>query len=207
MIPARCYEFYKGGSLETNPFPPEVGMLKVVGIPYFNDDTSGSNHCIKQCPECGTVYKWDMEYEYLVNGSEDDINLARLDEEAGEQALKDVMEAVSQAKQRYKDGRDFYIAKLASATTEAEAKKGINFFYHNQLVYHEDATPAIPALLTALVRVPAIKLHSPIGRDAIEVIKRAMERPESTKATVDAVLKELERENKDRVDEIGMNLV
>ncbi len=86
-IPPSSGEFYKGGDLESGGFVPEVAKLKVVGEPYYNDDTSHTHSCFKYCPECGTVYHWSMEYEYLVNGSEDDIDLVRLDEAEGEQAI------------------------------------------------------------------------------------------------------------------------
>ncbi|MBM4423745.1 MAG: hypothetical protein FJ030_10175 [Chloroflexi bacterium] len=40
---------------------------------------------LQQCPECGTYYEHKTDYEYLVNGTEDEQHLARLsDEEAGE---------------------------------------------------------------------------------------------------------------------------
>jgi hypothetical protein len=35
-------------------------------------------HHVKQCPICGTFYKYDLTYEYLVNGSEDEETLKRL---------------------------------------------------------------------------------------------------------------------------------
>ena len=38
---------------------------------------------IRQCPLCGTYYLYQTDYEYLVNGSEDEETLTRLtDEEA-----------------------------------------------------------------------------------------------------------------------------
>lgn len=39
---------------------------------------------LQQCPECGTYYEYKSDYEYLVNGAEDEEHLRRLsDEEAG----------------------------------------------------------------------------------------------------------------------------
>ena len=35
-------------------------------------------HHVKRCPLCGTFYKYDWSYEYLVNGSEDTEELTRL---------------------------------------------------------------------------------------------------------------------------------
>jgi hypothetical protein len=40
---------------------------------------------LKQCPQCGTYYLYRTDYEYLVNGTEDEEFLTRLtDEQAGE---------------------------------------------------------------------------------------------------------------------------
>ena len=36
---------------------------------------------LKRCPECGTYYLYQTDYEYLVNGSEDEEVLTRLSEE------------------------------------------------------------------------------------------------------------------------------
>jgi hypothetical protein len=33
---------------------------------------------LRQCPECGTYYLYETDYEYLVNGSEDEQHLHRL---------------------------------------------------------------------------------------------------------------------------------
>ncbi|HNW92736.1 MAG TPA: hypothetical protein PKM88_07505 [bacterium] len=33
---------------------------------------------IRRCPECGTYYLYETDYEYLVNGSEDEQRLRRL---------------------------------------------------------------------------------------------------------------------------------
>lgn len=35
---------------------------------------------LRQCPECRTYYLYRTDYEYLVNGTEDDQYLARLSE-------------------------------------------------------------------------------------------------------------------------------
>jgi uncharacterized C2H2 Zn-finger protein len=39
---------------------------------------------LRQCPKCKTYYRYERDYEYLVNGSEDEQSLKRLNaEEAG----------------------------------------------------------------------------------------------------------------------------
>jgi hypothetical protein len=62
--------------------PAAVGRLKVVNDyrPY-----SSRKLQLRRCPECGTYYLYRSDYEYLVNGSEDEEYLTRLtDEQAAE---------------------------------------------------------------------------------------------------------------------------
>ena len=35
-------------------------------------------HHIKRCPLCGSLYRYDLSYEYMMNGSEDEETLTRL---------------------------------------------------------------------------------------------------------------------------------
>ena len=42
---------------------------------------------LKQCPECGTYYLYRTDYEYLVNGSEDEEVLTRLKPEEATEYL------------------------------------------------------------------------------------------------------------------------
>ena len=39
---------------------------------------------LKQCPECGTYYLYQSDYEYLVNGSEDSQTMTRLSNDAAQ---------------------------------------------------------------------------------------------------------------------------
>lgn len=41
-----------------------------------------------QCPDCGQYYLFESDYEYLVNGSEDEQTLTRLSEEQASGYLK-----------------------------------------------------------------------------------------------------------------------
>ncbi len=45
---------------------------------------------IKQCPECGTFYLYKTDYEYFVNGSEDEEFLTRLSEKEASEYLKTI---------------------------------------------------------------------------------------------------------------------
>jgi hypothetical protein len=47
-------------------------------IPAETLDTRTENHHLRVCPRCGTYYRYDITYEYLVNGSEDTTTLLRL---------------------------------------------------------------------------------------------------------------------------------
>ena len=42
---------------------------------------------LQQCPECGTYYLYTTDYEYLVNGSEDEEILMRLTQEQATEYL------------------------------------------------------------------------------------------------------------------------
>jgi hypothetical protein len=42
---------------------------------------------LRQCPECGTYYLYRTDYEYLVNGSEDEEFLTRLTQEQAAEYL------------------------------------------------------------------------------------------------------------------------
>jgi hypothetical protein len=70
------YAFQKYGAEEYNTFlPAAAGVLNVVRdfAPYDSRKLQ-----IRQCPECGTYYLYRTDYEYLVNGSEDEEFLTRL---------------------------------------------------------------------------------------------------------------------------------
>jgi hypothetical protein len=42
---------------------------------------------LRQCPQCGTYYQYKTDYEFLVNGSEDEEYLTRLTEEQAAEYL------------------------------------------------------------------------------------------------------------------------
>jgi len=58
----------------TRPLPPQAGRLTPVGDP----GALNPEHHVRRCPLCGTLYRYDWSYEYLVNGSEDEEVLTRL---------------------------------------------------------------------------------------------------------------------------------
>lgn len=75
--------YQKYGWEENNTYlPAAAGHLQVV----LDLQPYGSRKLqLQQCPECGTYYLYRTDYEYLVNGSEDEEFLTRLtDEQAAE---------------------------------------------------------------------------------------------------------------------------
>ena len=75
--------FQKYGREEDNTYlPTAAGLLTVVRDIKPN---SSRKLQLQQCPECGTYYLYKSDYEYLVNGTEDEEDLTRLtDEQAAE---------------------------------------------------------------------------------------------------------------------------
>nr|MDO8114847.1 hypothetical protein [Candidatus Sigynarchaeota archaeon] len=176
-IPAASSEFWKGGETEGPGLPANSIKLEIIGWPYYDDSTSSSNSCIKRCPECGTCYQWSTEYEYLVNGSEDDIHLTRLSDEEGNKAVKLVLEAVDRAKQKFHNDGQACIPLLDAfdkTSGVVEVKKVTNasrFFYHYQLVYREDISFAIPALVKALLNHNHTPPKCDVGRELYWVLR------------------------------------
>lgn len=60
-----------GKEAEDTFLPDAVDDLKTV-------ITDGSRRSMRQCPECGTSYLYETEYEFLIGGSEDTQKLKRL---------------------------------------------------------------------------------------------------------------------------------
>lgn len=68
--------FYKYAAPEYDiPLPAAAAQLVVVKDLTLQDV---ENHHVRCCPQCGTLYRYDVSYEYLVNGSEDEERLERL---------------------------------------------------------------------------------------------------------------------------------
>ena len=70
----KAYQKY-GWEQDNTYLPAAAGHLKVVRDfrPY-----SSRKLQLQQCPDCGTYYLYETDYEYLVNGSEDEESLMRL---------------------------------------------------------------------------------------------------------------------------------
>jgi hypothetical protein len=78
--------FQKYGWEEDNSYLPNAaGKLQIVRD--FKPHSSRLLQ-IRQCPECATYYLYRTDYEYLVNGSEDEEYLTRLSTEAAAKYLE-----------------------------------------------------------------------------------------------------------------------
>ncbi|MHB1355567.1 MAG: hypothetical protein ACYCZF_06290 [Anaerolineae bacterium] len=79
------YAYQKYGSdIDNSSLPAAADSLILIKdfSPY------GSRRLqLERCPECGTHYLYRTDYEYLVNGSEDEQFLTRLSEETAAEYL------------------------------------------------------------------------------------------------------------------------
>ena len=79
--------FQKYGREEDNTYLPAVAAKLKVVRDYKPYDSR--KLLLKQCPECGTYYLYRSDYEYLVNGTEDEEYLTRLSDEKAARWLED----------------------------------------------------------------------------------------------------------------------
>ncbi len=70
------YAYQKYGWEENDTYLPAAASLLIV-VRDFQPYSSRALQ-LQQCPECGTYYLYQSDYEYLVNGSEDEEHLTRL---------------------------------------------------------------------------------------------------------------------------------
>ena len=97
-LPDSSYAYWKGNELESGRIGCNEKYLEIIGAPTFTDSTSYRHWCIKRCPQCNTYYFWKFNYEYYVNGTEDEITLKRLDEKEVPKWLKKVEIALKLSK-------------------------------------------------------------------------------------------------------------
>ncbi len=68
--------FIKFGWDDHNIYLPDAAKEL---IPAEDTRAPGKDkHHIRRCPLCGRLYKYDLSYDYYVNGSEDEETLTRL---------------------------------------------------------------------------------------------------------------------------------
>lgn len=148
-IPEKSDAFWKGGDFLGGDLPREEQQLVVVGAPFFDDRTSYSHTCLKQCPECGTYYEWRFEYEFLVNGTEDDIYLTRMPDKEGEKRAKAIFATIAEAYEKFKADAQPRLETLHTAV-HLKGVYGAATFIQSGAMRGHDITFALPALVRAL---------------------------------------------------------
>lgn len=131
-IPDKSDAFWKGGELQGNPLPPSEAKLEVVGAPFYDASTSYTHSCIKRCPECGTCYIWEIEYEYLVNGSEDEIILTRLSESDAKKEIDRIYNKIKINENEFIEKSPIHIESLHNLDSHKKLEEAIRYFRENQ---------------------------------------------------------------------------
>jgi len=153
-IPDHSWALWKGGEQQNNNLPPAMNQLLHVGAPFYNTEMSQSNYCLMQCPACGTYYAWDFEYEYLVNGSEDEINLTRLSQTEGEKQAQRNLKAIKAHNAWFMEQVPRQMEALRQAPREPDRlQKAANFFFSEGAEKGCDLAFALPDLLQAYSRM------------------------------------------------------
>ena len=150
-IPDRCRSFDKGGETLENTIPPAVYRLEIVGAPFYDQSTSHSNWCLLRCSECGTYFDWDFEYEYLVNGSEDDLNITRLSPEEGQRKAALVAAHVDGSRRRFAAESPPHLETLAHGMDPEAVRKAASWVFMAGEAGN-DLTGALPLLVAAWLR-------------------------------------------------------
>ena len=136
-IPDRSRAFWKGGEQQENNLPPAMNQFIHVGA------------CLLQCPECKTYYAWDSTYEYLVNGSEDESNLTRLNKAEGEQRAQAVLKAIEAHTAWFMEQAPQHIDALRHAPRELDRLREASNFFFEGAEKGCDLAFALPDLLRA----------------------------------------------------------
>jgi hypothetical protein len=78
------YAMQKFGSEYSTSLPAAVNQLVLIVDLKPNDYREKK---LKQCKECGAYYLYETDYEYLVNGTEDEEIITRLSPEEADEYL------------------------------------------------------------------------------------------------------------------------
>lgn len=79
------YAMQKYGWDDNTSLPEAANRLVVI---FDFKPGSDRKKILEQCNECGTFYLYETDYEYLVNGSEDEESLTRLSGKEAEELLR-----------------------------------------------------------------------------------------------------------------------
>lgn len=152
-IPERSNASWKGGKFLGGSLPAVTSRLKVVGEPFFHDRDSS---CLKQCPQCGTYYDWDFTYEFLVNGSEDDIVLTRLSDKEGKKRAKKIFDTIEAVYKKFRSEAKSHVNTLLNSRSGKGVYRAADFLQGGQMRGHNIAF-AVHALVKAFIRVSNIE--------------------------------------------------
>lgn len=140
---------WKSGDLVSGRMPAAESRLDVVGSPFVKASTDTGNACLRRCPRCGTYYWWEFSYEYLVNGSEDEIRLTRLSLEAGSQQEELLFATIRARTEEFHAAAPAQAEIIRTRTQSPEAHAAAAFFLHGS-DRGFDLAPCLSALIAAL---------------------------------------------------------
>lgn len=83
---ADCEKAYQKYGTEENDTQLPAAFTQLMLVKDLRPMGSRERKVLK-CPECGAYFLYETDYEYLVNGSEDEQTLTRLTDKEGEKSL------------------------------------------------------------------------------------------------------------------------
>ncbi len=185
-IGSREYALWKGGELVSGAMPAAEAKLEVVGFPYVKADTSSGNACLRRCPACGAFFWWEFSYEYLVNGSEDEIVLTRLAPEDGRQR-EEALRAHIRAEEEAFRSRAAALAEAIRTDAALPAARDAAYDLLRAADRGFDLGPYLPALAAALCD----HAHLPAFRCPVHTLETALScwasTPERARAALAAI--------------------
>ncbi|MFX0101116.1 MAG: hypothetical protein ACFFCS_16190 [Candidatus Hodarchaeota archaeon] len=132
-FPHDTWGYWKGGVYEAGNLPSTKEKLEIVGDPYFDDMMSYRHWCVKRCVECKSHYLWEFDYEYLVNGTEDDVYLTRLSKVEEERWLKEVFKVINAAQDKFDESLTPRLEVLECSDDIDKIKKAVDYIQYPQL--------------------------------------------------------------------------
>lgn len=185
-IGSREYALWKSGELVSGAMPAAESQLLVVGFPYLKAETSSGNACLRRCPACGAYFWWEFSYEYLVNGSEDEIVLTRLAPEDGRQREEALLAHIRAEEQAFR-ARATALAEAIRTGAALPAARDAAYELLRAADRGFDLGPYLPALAAAL----RDHAHQPAFKCPVHTLETALScwatTPERARAALEAV--------------------
>ncbi len=150
-IPDSSRGFWKGGELQSGGISAAESKLEVNGAPFYDDNTSYRHSCVKRCLKCGTYFLWEFDYEYLVNGTEDEITLTRLSNVEAEKRVKEVFDTIKTAENSFRAKIPTHLDALKKSSDAKAVYAAADFLSSGQSKGF-DVSFAIPCLAHALAK-------------------------------------------------------